>query len=244
MIRRLILLALLFTTPSLCSSLKAQQDYPAYSALPGPGAHVPLCRTLGDCALADSMGTLAPPASDEASPCPAAEPLSELAYVTCKRGGFTVTYPNPDQILVCSSTGGAPVVTAADVEVVSDPGGPDAILFGPFPWGKSWIVAAGEKLECTVNFTLTAPQGITGLAQLGASATGDAYVYMANDVYTSPKTVSGISCVAGSCPGDNWAQSFIHFTPGTYAADLTFTLNGAAGKGGRVTLLMLSEHFW
>jgi hypothetical protein len=170
--------------------------------------------------------------------------LSALANTTCTRGDVTITYPDLDHILSATASGGAPLLTADDVQVVMDPGGPNAILMGAVPWGSSWSVSPGQKITATVNFILNAPQGKTGIAQLGGSVTGDAQLYVANIIITDPLTISGIVCNAELCPMDNWGASFVHFTPGRYSANATFLLDGTLGTGGEATLQELSEHFW
>ncbi len=181
-------------------------------------------------------------AATAAPPCKTAA-LSQLANVTCTRGDYTVSYPDLAHIWQFTSSGpGAPAITAADVVVVMDSNGPLAILIGSSQqWLTGWQVTAGQTITGTVNFTVTAPNGITGLAQLGGAVTEDGSVYLANNIDTNPPTVSSITCTEQSCPANNWGKSFIHFAPGTYNATYTFTLDG--GTRGTAALQMGSEHF-
>jgi hypothetical protein len=181
--------------------------------------------------------------AQSAPPCQTAV-LSALANTACTRGDVTITYPGLDHLMSATATGGAPLLTADDIQVVMDPGGPNAILMGATPWGSSWSVSDGQTITVTVNFVLTAPQGKTGIAQLGGSATGGAQLYVANIIVTNPLTISGVVCSAESCPMNNWGSSFVHFAPGTYSASAIFSLDGTLGTGGAVTLQELSEHFW
>jgi hypothetical protein len=161
----------------------------------------------------------------------------------CTRGDATISYPSLTQMFSLTSTGpNAPTFSADDVQVVMDPNGPNAILIGRKPWGSSWTATAGQTVTLTINFYVTAPMGKTGLAQLGGSATGDGETYLANTIFTMPTTVSSITCTVLSCPMDNWGQMFVHFTPGTYPANFTFTLTG--GSNGTATLQQGSEHFF
>ncbi len=169
--------------------------------------------------------------------------LAQLANVTCSRGDYTITYPDLAQIWQFSSSGpGAPVLTANDVVVVMDSNGPNAILIGSAEhWSTGWQVTAGQTMTGTISFTLTAPGGMTSLAQLGGAATEDGSTYLANNVDSVPPAVSSITCTVQSCPGNNTGLSFVHFTPGTYSASFTFTLDG--GTNGTAALQMGSEHF-
>jgi hypothetical protein len=169
--------------------------------------------------------------------------LTDLANVTCSRGDATIAYPALSQMFTLTSSGLAVSNVSTDnILVVMDPGGPNAILIGAKPWGSSWQVAAGQTITATINFVVTAPMGKTGLAQLGGSATGDGQVYVANNIFTIPLTVSSITCIATSCPMNNWGVSYVHFPPGSYPANFTFTVTG--GTNGTASLQEGSEHFW